>query len=398
MSKKQVAFRGLGLLIAFAISFGVVFKIYNNMKPPQPPQMPPPQVTIAEPIEEFVSRYDDFTGTTKSVQSVQVRARVAGYLKSIEFEDSTDVKKGDLLFVIEPESYQAKRDKAYANLKSSEAELKRTELDLQRVEKAVKTNSVSVQEVSTKVSERDKAEASVLAFKAELADAELQLGYTKVYSPLDGRVSRNLVDAGNLVGAGENTLLTTVVQLDPLYVYFNMNERTLLKRINGKSLNCSGDDAVEFQMGLANEKGYPHTGILDYIDNTVDSETGTIRVRGKLDNKDQKILPGMFARVRVPDGAPEKSLLVSERGLGTDFYGKYLFVVGADNIVEQRPVVIGKSINGMRVILEGLEKGEKIIISGLQFARGGMPVVPVFEQKTEALSLAKEEPKTKLAK
>ena len=389
MSKKQFLFTGLALIIVLGIIFAAAFKIFLNMKPPQMPDMPPPRVTVAVPVEDSISRYDYFTGTTKAVQSVQVRARVSGYLKSIEFQDSSDVKKGDLLFVIEPDFYKANRDRAFANLKASQAELERAQLDLERVEKAAKTNSVSAQEVSTKKSERDKARAAVLANTAELANAELELSYTKVYAPIDGRVSRNLVDAGNLVGSGENTLLTTIVQLDPMYVYFNINERTLIRRLNNQSLNCNGNEPAALFISLADDEDYLHAGMLDYIDNTVDPKTGTIRVRGKIANRDKKILPGMFVRLRVPEGDPQKELLVNERALGTDFHGKYLLVTGPDNIVRQRPVVAGESINGMRVILDGLQKHEKYIVSGLQFARAGMPVTPVLQEPSEAVAMEK---------
>lgn len=377
MPQQSKLFKGLAVLIGLALISLVVLKINSNMKKPDMPDMPPPRVTVAEPIEKTVSRYYEFTGTTTAIQSVEIRARVAGYLQSIEFVGNTDVNKGDLLFAIEPQSYKAKLDRASANLESSEAELFRAQKDLDRMQEAVKSDSVSKQQVSTVMSQRDKAKAAVLASKASLEEAKLEFSYTSIHSPINGRISRHLVDAGNLIGASENTLLASIVDIDPIHVYFKVNERMLLKKLKDRVTEGEVKTDVDFHIGLADESGYPHKGKIDYVDNKVDPETGTIDVRGVVPNKDKIILPGMFVRVSVPDGINNNALLVKEKALRTDFNGKYLLVVGDNNIVEQRPVVTGELVDDMRVIRQGLKKAERYIVNGLQFAQPGMPVTPM---------------------
>jgi len=203
------------------------------------------------------------------------------------------------------------------------------------------------------------------------------LSYTKVCAPIGGRISRHFVDVGNLIGSSENTLLATIVDIDPIHVYFKVNERILLKRLKERVKEGINKKDAEVYIGLTDEDGYPHKGKVDYIDNRVDSATGTINVRAIVPNPDKTILPGMFVRISAPNGTNDNALLVEEKSLGTDFNGKYLLIVGENNIVEQRPVVTGNLIDGMRVIEEGLNDGEAYIVSGLQFARAGMPVTPM---------------------
>jgi len=376
--------KGLAIIIGLAAVMLVVLKIKSNLTPPQMPQMPAPRVTTSLPIRKSVSSFHEFTGSTEATQSIDIRARIAGYLQDIKFVGNTDVKKGDVLFTIEPDSYQAKRDRAYANLKSAEAELLRNQKDLERMEKAVKSNSVSKQTVSTVRSQRDQAQSAVLASKASLAEAELELGYTKVCAPIDGRVSRHFVDSGNLIGSSGNTLLARIVDIDSVYVYFKVNERILLRRLKERAKESEDKSDVEVFIGLTDEDGHPHKGRIDYVDNRVDPETGTVDVRAIVPNPDKVILPGMFVRINAPNGTNDNALLVEEKALGTDFNGKYLLVVGEKNIVQPRPVVIGELIDGMRVIHKGLNDGEAYIVSGLQFARPGMPVTPMTREQMAA--------------
>jgi RND family efflux transporter MFP subunit len=219
-------------------------------------------------------------------------------------------------------------------------------------------------------------EADVRAAQARVDTAKLDLGYTDVRSPIDGRVSRNYVDVGNLVGAGERTLLTTVVKMDELYCYFNVTERLVLEQLAKRAVGERRDPIQKFFIGLAHEKGFPHEGRLDYIDNTVDTATGTITVRGIVPNDDELLFPGAFVRVRVPGGVKADAVLVDERAIGTDLGGKYVLVVGGDNIVEHRRVTLGQLDEGMRVIEEGLGPDERYIVTGLQRARPGLPVTP----------------------
>ncbi|MDP8249207.1 MAG: efflux RND transporter periplasmic adaptor subunit [Candidatus Tritonobacter lacicola] len=341
----------------------------------------PPTVTVATPVEKNVQTYAEFTGYTAAVESVDIRARVRGFLDKVAFEDAARVKKGDLLFIIEQAPYKAQRDQTKAELASARAELERAQIDLKRVEVAAKTNAVSQEEVTNRRAQRDVAAAAVDEEKAKLEQARLNLGYTEVRSPIDGRVSRRLVDEGNLVGAGENTLLTTIVTMDPIYVYFEVDERTLIKGLKRSPRAFDNKKDYPFYVGLDTEKGYPHKGVLDYFSNIVDQNTGTITARGVLPNKEKELYPGMFARVRVPAEVASDALLVHEKAIGTDLGGKYLYIVKSDNTVEQHRVELGPLDGEMRVISEGIKKGERYIVNGLQFARPGLPVTPKKEEE-----------------
>lgn len=370
-----------GILCLAAIGFGG-WKVFESRKTEiAAPEAP--KVTVDNPVVKDVIRYEYFTGTTSAIASVEVRTRLEGFLDSVEFKPSSHVKKNDVLFVVEPEKYRAQRDEGAARLNASKAELIKAQSELERVEQAIKSQAVSEQEVTSKRALRDQADAAVKASIAFLEKAELEYSYTQIRTPIDGRVSRNLVDAGNLVGAGENTLLTTVVTLDPMDVYFNISERIILELISEHDGEApSKKEDYKFSINLANEEDYSRSGVLDFIDNVVDPSTGTITVRGVVDNKDKNILPGMFVRVRLPVGIEKDAIVVKEEALGTDIGGKYLMVVGQDDIVEQRPVKIGLLLDGMRVIKEGLTGGELYITNGLLRARPGMPVK--FEHKVQA--------------
>lgn len=343
---------------------------------------PAPEVTVAVPDQRDVQGYQEFTGRTEAIESVEIRARVAGVLERQTFEPSTLVKKGQLLFVIEPPPYVARRNQAAAEVQTWEAELARAKSDLERLEQAIRTNAVSQQEVDRARADVQQAEANLLGAKAELEQAELNLSYTEVRAPITGLVSRRLVDIGNLVGSGENTLLTTVAKINPIYAYFDVSERIILEMLNaqGKSVTSASAAAdVVAYLGLANEDGWPHEGRLDYIDNTVNPNTGTIQVRGVFPNPDGLLFPGLFARIRIPTKVQKDALLVSERAIGTDLGGKYLLIVGEDNVVQLRHVELGQLEKGMRVIISGLNPGERYIVNGLQRARPGLPVTPTLE-------------------
>lgn len=338
----------------------------------------PPEVTVATPTQRDVTVFEEFTGTTEARRSVEIRARVQGYLEEIAYEPSSIVRAGQQLFVIEPEPYQAQRDRAQANLESAEAGLRRSESDLERLEQAVKTNAVSQQEVTRARAERDQASAALLEAEAALTIAEIQLGYTTVESPINGLVSRNLVDVGNLVGAGQATLLATVREIDPIYAYFDVSERFIARALADQGGHKDPDERPEYPITLVlKETGYEVEGMLDAIDNTVDPATGTIQVRGIFPNPEALLFPGFFVHVRVPGETIENAVLVEESALGTDLGGRYLMIVGDDNVVEKRYVAPGPlEEDMMRVILEGLSPGETYVSDGLQRARPGMPVTP----------------------
>jgi RND family efflux transporter MFP subunit len=340
---------------------------------------PPPQVTVATPEVRDVTVFEEFVGTTEAFKSVDVRARVQGFLDRMAFEPSSFVREGRLLFVIEPEPYEAQRDRAVANLESAKAALRRAESDLDRLEQAVRTNAVSQQEVTRARAERDQASAALLEAEAAVTTAEIELGYTTVESPIAGLVSRNYVDVGNLVGAGEPTLLTTVRQIDPIYAYFEVSERFVARALEdrGGHKDPGKDDPVPATL-LLEETGREIEGYIDSLENTVDPATGTIRVRGVFPNANAKVFPGFFVRVRVPGDEIEDAVVVEETALGTDLGGRYVMVVGGDSVVERRYVEPGPlQPDGTRVVLEGLEAGERYITEGLQRARPGLPVNPV---------------------
>jgi RND family efflux transporter MFP subunit len=339
---------------------------------------PAPEVTVATPTQRDVTIVHEFVGTTQARESVEIRARVQGYLEKMSYEPSSFVRKGDLLFVIEPEPYQAQRDRAEAGLKAAEAGLRRAESDLERLEQAVRTNAVSQQEVTRARAERDQASAAMLEAKAALTNAQIQLDYTTVESPIDGMVSRNLVDLGNLVGAGESTLLTTVRRIDPLFAYFEVSERFIAQILEqrGGHKEPGADEELPASLVLK-ETGLKIEGKVDAVDNTVDPATGTIQLRAVFPNSDAKVFPGFFVHVQLPGELLENAVLVEETAVGTDLGGRYVMVVGDDNVVERRYIEPGPlQEDKTRVVLEGLEPGERYITVGLQRARPGMPVTP----------------------
>jgi RND family efflux transporter MFP subunit len=347
----------------------------------QPETAPPkpPEVTVSTPTQRDVTIVHEFVGTTQARESVEIRARVQGYLEEMAYEPSSFVRKGDLLFVIEPEPYQAQRDRAEAGLKAAEAGLRRAESDLDRLEQAVRTNAVSQQEVTRARAERDQASAAMLESQAVLTNAEIQLEYTAIKSPIDGLVSRNLVDLGNLVGAGESTLLTTVRRIDPLFAYFEVSERFMAQILEQRGGHKDPGTDAEIPAALVlKETGLVIEGRVDSVDNTVDPATGTIQVRAVFPNSDAKVFPGFFVHVRLPGELLEDAVLVEETALGTDLGGRYVMVVaGSENIVEKRYVEPGPlQEDKTRVVLEGLDPGERYITVGLQRARPGMPVTP----------------------
>lgn len=338
----------------------------------------PPVVEVSTPQTRDVTVYQEFVGTTEAYKSVNIRARVQGFLDKMSFEPSSFVKKGQQLFVIEQAPFEAQRDRAAAGLKAAEAGLRRAESDLDRLEQAVRTNAVSQQEVTRARAERDQASAAMLEAQSALTNSQIQLDYTTVETPISGLVSRNYVDLGNLVGAGEATLLTTVRSIDPIYAYFDVAERFVAQALEqrGGHKNPGQGDMMPATLLLA-ETGLEIDGMIDSLENTVDAATGTIRLRGVFPNADAKIFPGFFVRVRLPGEELPGALLVDESALGTDLGGRYLMIVGADNVVERRYIEPGPlQADKMRVILQGLEPGERFITSGLQRARPGMPVTP----------------------
>lgn len=368
----------------------------------------PPTVTIAIPEVRDVPSYRVFTGTTEAFQSVEIRARVSGNLESILFEPTNPVEAGDVLFVIEKTMYEAAHGEAVAALNSTEADLERAESDLQRIQKAIESEAVSEQELDRAKANRDMAEAAVLGAEARLERARLDLSYTDVRTPISGLVSRNLVDIGNLVGAGQPTLLTTVRNINPVYVYFDVPEIGLLRILGSlraagyelmeehsdykKSLDPDDENAVPVDVALSTDSGFPHRGYVDFLDNTVNPGTGTVRVRAVVPNDDYIIFPGLFVRVRVSEGTIEDAVAIDETAVSADIGGKFVYVVGDDSIVEQRYVTLGPAHEGMIAILDGLEPTDRYIVNGMLRARPGLPVTPMTEAEAEAAAVATTAP------
>jgi membrane fusion protein, multidrug efflux system len=337
-------------------------------------------VVVAEPVIDDVLTFNEFTGNLESVALVDIRARVEGYLQQIAFTDGAFVKSGDVLFEIEPEIYQARRDQAQATLQSAQADMERAVQDYERALEAAKSNAVSQQQVSTYKAQMQMADAAVIAAKAALVQAEQNLSYTTIRSPIDGRISRNYVDAGNLVGAGENTLLATVVKLDPIYVYFNAGESEYLNYTKDVRRHLADEpNQLPLYLSLANKEEYAHPGSLDYMANGVDPATGTLQIRGIVPNPDYQLYPGMFVRLRVPIKTLKDALLVQEKAIGTDIGGKYLLLVDAENIVRHQPVQLGPRRGQLCVVMSGLKPNERYIVSGLQSVYPGSKVNPVPE-------------------
>jgi RND family efflux transporter MFP subunit len=348
------------------------------------PGPPPTPVTVSHPVERYVTDYADFTARTAAVDSVEVRAHVWGYLDKVNFQEGALVKKGDLLFEIDPRPYQADYDAAKAQVAQNVASLALARQNNSRFKALAKEKEGAVTQVDLDQyqSQQDQAVASLDKARANLVTAKLNLEWTKVIAPVSGRVSRYVVTVGNLIQAGDQnggTLLTTIVSVDPMYAYFDVDEYTALRVQQlvreGKS-DSPSDGGYPVSLGLANEEGHLHQGTINFLDNQVNPRTGTMRWRGVFPNKEQVLQPGLFGRVRVPIGRAHQALLVSERALDTDQGQKILYVVNDKNEVVSRPVRLGALHDGLREITDGLRPGERVIVNGLQQVRPGATVEP----------------------
>ncbi|UCC83507.1 MAG: efflux RND transporter periplasmic adaptor subunit [Gemmatimonadota bacterium] len=349
---------------------------------------PPPQVTVATPERRDVQVFAEFTGTTQAVEFARIRARVPGTLEQMLFTPASFVDAGDVLFIIEPEPYRAAFDEAQAAFASAESELARAQSDLERIQQAIQSNAVSQQDLDRAQATRDQAEAAKLGAQARLDNARINLGYTRVTTPIAGQVSRNRVDLGNLVGAGEPTLLTTVTRIDPIYVYFDVPEQAVLQLAAAQDPTVTEErraEAVRVLVATAIDTDYPHEGVIDFIDNTVNPATGTIELRAVVENPESALFPGLFVRIRVLGRTSNDALLVEERAIGTDLGGKYVLVVGDDDMVEQRYVTLSaRQDDGTYVVEAGLEGDERYIVNGMLRARPGFPVTPQTETEIAA--------------
>ncbi len=370
------------------LSLILLLAVVSGCRPKAQFTAPPPlAVSVATPVERDVAEQLEFTATTRGLETVEVRARVFGTLEHVHFEDGARVSAGQLLFSIERAPYARAYEQAEAQLALREAELRLTEITLERKEAALADHAVSEIDVIATRARRDIAAAAVNAARAALASAELQLSYTRVHAPCAGTISRKLIDEGNLVAGRERNLLATIVRDDPIYAYFHVSERELLAL--RARFRADASIPLTLRLDQARSEAETASGTLDYIDNAVDSGTGTIEMRGVFDNADGALLPGLFAHVRVPLGAPEPALLVPERALGSDQRGPFLLVVDGEDLVEYRPVELGAREGALRVVRSGIATGERVIVKGIQRARPGSRVEPVAvptefaEERTE---------------
>src|SRR5579872_235623 len=362
--------------VAFAVSAFVSLSACEQNSFVAPP---PPKVDVAPPVQRAITRYLDATGNTAPIKTVDLVARVQGFLQSINYKDGSPVKEGTTLFTIEPETYKLKLDQAQAAEAGAQASLKQAELDYKRQVDLVQRQAVSQATLDTSTSNRDNAQANLLQAQANTKIAQVNYGYTNVTAPFDGIVTAHLVSVGELVGVASPTQLATIVALNPIYVNFNVNEQDVLKvREEARRRGMTVEDLrkLPVQIGLQTESGYPHAGTLDYIAPEVNQSTGTLAVRGILNNPDRALLPGYFVRVRVPFDQKENALLVPDVALGSDQAGRYVLVVNAENLVEQRKVTTGPLEGSLRVIESGLKADDKVVVAGLLRAIPGQKVDP----------------------
>jgi multidrug efflux system membrane fusion protein len=366
------------LLIAAASAAALALSACAPNQAAQPNASPLPQVTVAQAISRKVTEFDAVTGRFEAVQRVELRPRVSGYIASVNFTEGSEVKKDDVLFVIDPRPYEAERDKARAQLAQARSQLVLAQSERERATKLLAQHAISQEEYDTRTAGREQAQANVEAAQAALDSAALNLAFTRVTAPISGRISRALVTSGNFVTNGQ-TPLTTLVSLDPIYVTFDGDEQEYLKYTKAARAGTragSGVARTPVLVGLADENDYPHQGVMVFVDNALDPTTGTIRSRALLDNHDRLFTPGLFARIKLMDGAQHDAVLVNDSAIGTDQTVRYVLVVGTGNKVEYRPVQLGPVIDGLRVVQSGLTPGESIVVNGLQRVRPGAQVQP----------------------
>ena len=366
------------LAVASALVLGVLTLGGTSKEPPSPPAQ---AVTVAPVPERAITEWDEFTGRLEAVDQVEIRPRVSGYIRRVAFAEGREVKKGEVLFEIDPRPYQAELARVEAELESARSAAELAKSEKQRAGTLVDMQAISREEFDSRTSAEIQGGAQVRAAEAAVQTARLNLEWTKVRAPIAGRVSNALVTEGNLVEAGPpaGAVLTTVVSVDSMYLYFDSDEQTYL-RYAGQARSSGGTNwrtaRLPVFLGLANESGFPHEGRLDFVDNQVDPQSGTIRTRAVFSNRSRALTPGLFARVKLV-GTEQKSVtLVRDAAIGTDQDRKFVLVVGAGDTLAYRPVVPGRLSDGLRIVTSGLKPGERIVVNGLMRVRPGMKVAP----------------------
>jgi membrane fusion protein, multidrug efflux system len=368
--------RGI-LAIALAALAGLNAGCSSSAQP-KPPTLP--EVSVAEVICKQIGDTDEFTGRLEAVHTVEVRPRVSGYLESVHFKEGEIVREGALLFQIDPRPFQAEVDRLKGELLQAKAQRSRAQSDFERAERLHNNDGMSAEEYDRRAAVRNEAQARIASTEGALRGAELNLEFTRVTAPITGRVGRAEITEGNLVegGAGQIKPLTTLVSLDPIYVYFDVDEQTFLKY--ARLTQAHGTSSHELRgtalLGLADEDGFAHSGQLSFVDNQVSSSTGTIRLRATFANKNLSLTPGLFARIRLQGGGAQRGCLARDEAVITDLNQKYVFVLDKNNTLEYRTVKLGPMTDGLRVVREGLHEGDVVVVNGLQRVRPGATVAP----------------------
>ncbi len=346
--------------------------------PSAPP--PPPEITVATVIHERITEWDEFTGRLQAPQTVSLVPRVSGYIEKVLFQEGALVKKGDVLFLIDSQPFDTEVKRLKADLINAKAAAQLASHDYDRAKKLGKQRAISNEAVDNRRAQQQQTAAQVASVQAALTRAQLDVQYTKVTAPIDGRVSYAMVTEGNFVNAGQSEL-TSVVSTDTMYAYFDLDEQTYLKydrlasagkRVDARDTNA--DNPV--YMGLANDTGYPHIGHIDFVDNRINQQTGTIRIRARFTNQDNSLIPGLFARVKLIGSDTYEGILIDNKAIGTDLNNKFVLVVNAENTLEYRPVTLGETINGLRIVTQGLAPEDVIVVNGLQRVRPAMQIKP----------------------
>ena len=334
----------------------------------QPQAQAGPPVSAAVVVEKQVADTQEFSGRLEAVEHVEIRPRVSGFITAVNFKPGATVRKGEVLFVIDSRPFQAEAERADAAAKAARAKAELAKLELSRAERLLGDKAIAQREYDASASAQKELEANARAAQAQYETAKLNLAYTRVVSPIDGRVSKAEITLGNLVDA--SSLLTSVVSTDRIYASFDGDEETYLR----VSKDAHAGHPVAVNVGLAGEEGFPHEGKLEFVDNQLDNRTGSVRMRATFENKDRAMAPGLFARVQIGGGNARNALLITDRAVGTDQSRKFVFVVDKDGKAEYRTVTLGPVVDGLRVVRSGLKPGEKIVVNGLQRVRPGAPI------------------------
>jgi multidrug efflux system membrane fusion protein len=376
--------RRIILVAAAAVMFAAVSGCSEEARSKPPAAPSAPEVTVAEVICKQLDDADEFTGRLEAVHVVEVRPRISGFLQKVNFKEGALVRQGDVLFEIDPRPMQAEVDKLKGDLAEAKSELARAESDFQRAERLHNNNGMSIEEYDRRAAQKNTAGARIASIEAALRGAQLNLDFTRVTAPITGRVGRAEITEGNLVQAGPDQQhpLTTLVSLDPIYVYFDVDEQTYLKyarvtrAAGATSKNVGHNLGNEARLGLVDERNFPHAGRVNFVDNQVSSTTGTIRLRATFPNLNFALTPGLFGRIRLQGGGSYRGCLAKDEAVVTDLSQKYVFVLGKDNTLQYRPVKLGPITEGLRVVREGLKEGDVIVVNGLQRVRPGAAVSP----------------------